>query len=370
MAVALPILVAYLVWTVWIHPGPVAPTCNVETDRRLTRWDGDWYWNIATIGYGRTYHGMSARAFFPLFPLLSVGVNAVTGGGVIPAGVTINVVATCAAMVFVDRLVASWEWWQRALLIALLVTLPFAVFYGLFYGEGLLALGVAMTLWGLAAPGRLPAAAAGVVIGSLARPTGLVLLLPLLIVLVRRGVPLWQRVATLGAALSGVTGLLVYFAVTAHDALAFEHARSAWAPGGAGLIELARAGRSVFVEDVRTILLLQPSRFQSANQNAVPLPTGLGFYLALLAAPLLVAAWRWWPLAAAFAVPAWALGLLTGGQISQGRYVLVLLPMWIGTVALARGRRWPWGMIAAVVVAGFGFNLYLGGLYSNCYWAG
>ena len=36
--------------------------------------------------------------------------------------------------------------------------------------------------------------------------------------------------------------------------------------------------RVQFADDLRPILTLQPSQFQSANQNSVPLPTGLGFY--------------------------------------------------------------------------------------------
>jgi hypothetical protein len=64
-------------------------------------WDGAWYSQIATEGYGE--RAPSSTAFFPLYPLL-VRLGAAIGGGPALWGVLISLLSTLFALFFVYRI--------------------------------------------------------------------------------------------------------------------------------------------------------------------------------------------------------------------------------------------------------------------------
>ena len=64
-------------------------------------WDGAWYAEIATEGYGE--RAPASTAFFPLYPML-VKLGTVLGGGPALWGVTVSLVSTLFALFFVYRL--------------------------------------------------------------------------------------------------------------------------------------------------------------------------------------------------------------------------------------------------------------------------
>ncbi|MFJ4717144.1 hypothetical protein [Streptomyces sp. NPDC088785] len=148
--------------------------------RTLTHaWDAVWYLHIAGHGYGtREYLSsfgtvQTDYAFFPLFPLLTRGADAVLPGG---TGAAALLVAWAAA------LAAAWGVYAvghrlygtatATFLVVLWALLPQAVVLGLAYSESLFAALAAWALYALVRRNWWLAGALSVLAG-LTRPTGL-----------------------------------------------------------------------------------------------------------------------------------------------------------------------------------------------------
>jgi hypothetical protein len=165
------------------------------------QWDATYYVNIAHYGYG--YQAWTA--FFPLYPLLIHLLTAVIGSGhEVLAGMIISNLATLAAFIGLGFLVAQESGTSRAISRTLLVlpheeverlikrstsrtishtilalaAYPFAFFLAAPYTEGLF---LACAVWALLAARRgwWYLAFACTLIGGLTRPTGVILVLPL-----------------------------------------------------------------------------------------------------------------------------------------------------------------------------------------------
>lgn len=115
--------------------------------RAWTRWDGEHYLFIATKGYKPDLEGQPNIAFFPLYPLLMVGLGRVFGGGVFAnaiAGILISNAALFGALLVLFRLVERD--FSRALAfrtVAVLLLFPVSFYFGVVYSESLaLLLGV------------------------------------------------------------------------------------------------------------------------------------------------------------------------------------------------------------------------------------
>ncbi len=135
--------------------GELADTpVNLVTDV-LTQWDGNWYLRIIREGYPRsippniTYEQEEARAaFFPLYPNLVRGLDAVLPGGDVFAALALNIVLAVAAVLLIGvlaRRLFDAEVAERAMVL-------FAVFPGSFvlsfaYAEALLIVLAAACLW-------------------------------------------------------------------------------------------------------------------------------------------------------------------------------------------------------------------------------
>ena len=140
-------------------------------------WDGAWYSQIATDGYGE--RAPASTAFFPLYPML-VRLGAVIGGGPAFWGVLISLLSTLFALFFVYRVAEKLYGVPAARAATLtLAFFPTAFFLNAVYTEALFLALTAGTFW--AAYVRRDLLLAGL-LGALAAATrnlGVLLLLPL-----------------------------------------------------------------------------------------------------------------------------------------------------------------------------------------------
>ncbi len=142
-------------------------------------WDGAWYAEIATEGYGA--RAPASTAFFPLYPML-VRLGTAAGGGAALWGTLISLVSTLFALYFVYR-IAERLYDVRAARAATLALafFPTAFFLNAVYTEALFLALTAGSVWALLV--RRDLLLAGL-LGGLAAATrnlGVLLLIPLLL---------------------------------------------------------------------------------------------------------------------------------------------------------------------------------------------
>jgi hypothetical protein len=140
------------------------------------RWDACWYTKIAAHGYEP---GTSSTAFYPLLPALMRAVGPLTGGDPALAGLLINAAAAIAALYGLWRLVSEdfdAEVADRAVLY--LAVFPAAFFLFAPFTEALFLAGA---VWALLAARRRTwlLAALAAALAALARPLGVLLVVPL-----------------------------------------------------------------------------------------------------------------------------------------------------------------------------------------------
>jgi len=361
----------YLIDALVIRPSRDVPFCAVAGLSRLAHWDAGWYLSIASSGYQRHPGIQQPSAFFPLLPIVaSIGHILVPPLSITAAGVVINVVAILAAMVFVDRTVAEWPTWQRVGCVVALLVLPGAYFYVTFYSEALFALTVAMFVWSLRND-KLWLAAAAVAAASLDRTIGATLVLPLALVAFREA-DRRRAVAATAASLTGILGLGLYVVASGKLSL-FRAGRAGWR-GASGLsypVYLLRHGISGTDHLIaHAALFRQVVDVPSIGRSVV---WGLGLYTDVVVGGVLIVLFWARRTAAYLLIPAAVLGLatlITGPAISQERFTLVLLPLWIGVIALFRQSRAAWVATGLLGAASLAINLHLMGQFASCQWAG
>jgi hypothetical protein len=331
LLVLLGLLIARLV-----HPG--------ERDSLLA-WDAAWYRDIAVLGYQSAPAG--AVRFFPVWPLLGRAL------GVLPLvapGAALVVVANVAALVYLtlgqrlarevgldERTVRRVPW--------VLALAPGSVVLVMGYTEALFGVLTALVLLGARRGRWWACAAAGIVAGAL-RPTGVVLLLPVLLEAARRGRPAAGRtelLSRLAAVLAPAAGLGLFLAWSWQaygDALAPFHAQlDPQLRGGlmvGPLTTLRDVPHLVHWRDIVSLLL---------NAAAV-----------VASIPLLVVAVRRLPASfAALGVATVALALTARDFASYERYVGSAVPLLLAA-AIILGRRSArpprTGLVAGLAVGG------------------
>ncbi len=141
-------------------------------------WDGAWYSEIATQGYGA--RAPESTAFFPLYPMLLRFGNALPGG---PAlwGVLISLLCTVFALFFVYR-VAENLYGVRAAKAATLALafFPTAFFLNAVYTESLFLALTAGAVWAARVRRNLVFAGVFGALAAATRSLGVLLLIPLL----------------------------------------------------------------------------------------------------------------------------------------------------------------------------------------------
>jgi len=139
-------------------------------------WDACWYSKIATFGYEP---GVSSTTFFPLLPFSMSAIAVLTGGNVALAGIVVNAVAFILALTGLYQLVASdvdAEVARRTVLYTAIF--PAAFFFLAPFTESLFLAGAVWAIAG-ARRGRWDIVLIAGIVAGLARPQGLLLVLPL-----------------------------------------------------------------------------------------------------------------------------------------------------------------------------------------------
>ena len=183
-------------------------------------WDGAWYAELATEGYGE--RAPASTAFFPLYPLL-VKLGTVLGGRPALWGVAVSLVSTLFALFFVYRIGEKLHDARAARAATLcLAFFPTAFFLNAVYTEALFLALTAGTLW--AALVRRDFLVAGL-LGALAAATrnvGVLLLVPLFFEWARhrRGLG-WRGVLGLALVPAGLVAYAAYLWARFGDPLVF-----------------------------------------------------------------------------------------------------------------------------------------------------
>jgi hypothetical protein len=190
-------------------------------------WDGAWYSQIATEGYGE--RAPTSTAFFPLYPML-VRLGSALGGGPALWGVMISLVATLVASFFLYR-IAEKLYDSRAARAATLALafFPTAFFLNAVYTEALFLALSAGAVWAVLVRRNLLLAG---VLGALAAATrnlGVILLLPLLFEWLghRREFGL-QGLAGLALVPAGLLGYVTFLWARFGDPFLFAHQQDAY----------------------------------------------------------------------------------------------------------------------------------------------
>ena len=286
-------------------------------------WDSAWYLSIMTRGYG---FSPQSYAFSPILPLLGRVINLLFQSPV----VSIAVCSLIFGVLWVPfyQLVAEKHMSKQAALgSALIFALsPYVfLFTTVAYTEGLF-LFFTLSAWYLFKKGKIKFAAGFAAISALTRIVGAVLVLPMLVVSLRKKNAL--RLRWIAFSLLPVVALLSWLAycqLAANDFLAFMHATE-WS----GLYTL----RTLFFEGLP---LKGFNVFQAAFQNSPTPPvwlTPFAVVAALVIPPILIykIAKTEKPLAF-YSLVCYLWILMFGALVSIPRYITVLFPLWIPLTA-------------------------------------
>jgi Dolichyl-phosphate-mannose-protein mannosyltransferase len=250
-------------------------------------WDGAWYSEIATYGYG--VHAPPSTTFFPLFPMI-VRVGTALGGGPALWGVLVSLVATAFAMYFLYQIAEKF----RGKEVARATTFAFAFFPTAFflnatYTEALFVAFAAGSFW--AAYVRQDLFLAGL-LGALAAATrnfGVLLLIPLYYELLRNRREFgWRGALQLGLVPAGLLGYMAYLWGRFGDPLIFFRQQGVtWGrelidPGSALGMAWAKAGDGLeYVLDPAS-LFLDPAAGPSLEASNVVNVVFLALFLVLM----------------------------------------------------------------------------------------
>src|SRR5437879_3413657 len=306
----------------------------------LEAWDGVWYRYIAVHGYILVPGHQSDPAFFPLYPLLLkiVGVTGIATG---VAGIFLSMIFFLGALLAFDALgveLVGPPLARRATL--LLAVFPTSYVCSMVYPESLVLL--AFALAGLfAVRHHWLRCAAFAALAGLARPEGVLLLLPIggYVAARWRGLPAEERGRALAAALAAPAAALsyvLYLAWALHNPFAWSDAQQAW-------------GRSFRVDGLWHALT-------HSSRNLLENPWQWRDVALCVLTLLLVAAarrvgvpWGWIALGALMVL----LPLGSGSFESDGRFGLLALPAYWGLAWVSRhGRAFvPLVVVSAALLA-------------------
>ncbi len=190
-------------------------------------WDGAWYSEIATHGYGA--RPPESTAFFPLYPLLVRSGSSLVGG---PAlwGTLISLLCTAFALYFVYRIAENLYEARvaRASTLAL-AFFPTAFFLNAVYTEALFLALTAGSVWAARVRGNLLLAGLFGALATATRNLGVLILIPLLFEWVRRRRTFGLRgLAGLVLVPAGLVAYAVFLRQRFGDPLVFAHQQSAY----------------------------------------------------------------------------------------------------------------------------------------------
>ena len=230
IAALLTTVVAVAPW-VWSRgDAPARP--HVASDAIIGNWlwwDGGWYLHIAQVGYSFNPHQQSAVAFFPVYPMTVRAVGAVLPGGIGLAAVVVTMLSGVAVLALFQR------WCRRRLpsattsaAVFALALYPFAWFlYGAAYSDALFLAATLAAFLLLESDRPVEAGLVGIV-ATAARPTGVIVLIGLVAVMLDRrdalphfGGRLRLRDLGVGLAAIGIVGWCTWLAMRFGHPFAF-----------------------------------------------------------------------------------------------------------------------------------------------------
>jgi hypothetical protein len=398
------------------------------------RWDAAWYLVIAHYGYRPEFGAMTASrtAFFPLYPL---GVRLLSSLALAPviAGVLLSVAALAAGLYGLHRLMTLEvvrlhldDRGEAARLVVLLTAFaPMALYFSAIYSESLyFALSVGVFL--CARQGRWAAAATLAALAGATRSTGVVLMIPLVLIYlygpredeadrVERMQPassggrlrgsLGDRAHPLRTALSArarlaelVSGLrpryrmrsdalwlalvpvglllyLAHLALAGGDALAPFHAEAVWKRDFAGPYGGVWDGTKAAFAGLRQVLSFQRRHVYFQAAGGSPLISAghnlLLFAFLMAAIPMTIGVLRLLPVAyGAYVLAALALPLsypvASQPLMSLPRFLLVLFPlnMWLAVRLAERPKALTWALLSVSGLA----MMFFAGEFSTWHW--
>ena len=308
-----------------------------ELDEGLLAWDGNFYRDIAQDGYGALPE--EALRFFPLFPLLGRIVSFVTLGKVSVGLVLVANVLALAAGALVHRLVMhekhDRDLARRAVWAAALFPGAFVMAWA--YSEPLMIAASVAALLALREKRWGWAAVAGAV-AALARPLGLLLVVPALVEVWPglRAASNRERLRRLGAVLGPPLGLSLYLlwsGVRYGDAMAPFSVQSQFRGDGVDPVSRLWDGFGELFG-------------AEAMGDGLHIPFALGFVF------LVIVVFRHWPLSfALYSAAILVVALAAENLNSLERYGLNAVPL---ALALASLTRAPWAERAMIAVGSAG----------------
>jgi hypothetical protein len=335
------VLVGYLATNI-VVPSPsvpaewLRPTGHPIVDV-LMHWDAHWYLEIVRNGYrvegaslpGSSFIGdaQSAIAFFPLYPMLGRGVAALLGLGGSDVGRAMALLLVSNAALLGGAIVLHRflkELYSRAVAaraVLLLLVFPTTVFLSAGYPESLF-LALSVVAFHEAWHGRWWTAGLAGAAVALARPFGIVIVLPLALELAMayRGRDLLRpRSLSLALPFVGLGAWLTFLALTFGDPFAFARVQTGWDRD----FGLPWTTFQRFFDEPLTV--------HRGLQSAVDLSGGI------LAVALAVVGWRWLrPSHAALLTLVVVSILATGSLLSIWRFLGSLFPIFILLALAAR----------------------------------
>ena len=322
-----------------------------------TRWDGQWYLNIAHGGYGAIPYD---APFFPMYPMLAAGLSAVTTLPEAATGLIVSYICLALGLVYLYRL-ARLDF-DRGTTVRAVVTLllyPTAFFLVAMYTESLVLLLTSAALyyarvgkWWLVAPIALLAGLSKIMAVALVVALACELFLGEANSPDGREGKSWQALlhprrllsrlspAKVTALLAAPVGLLLYMSFLAWrfgDPFSFINALP---------VRFWRGRFSFFEQEWRLV--------SSWFQRGMTLNdwSKVGDFVAfLLMLGLAIYAARYMRLSyAALMVTFLVLLVISGDLLSLNRYILTVAPVFIGIAALASRRSLAWGVMLALFV--------------------
>jgi hypothetical protein len=322
------------------HPGPFpargkwSPQLDAwEHKAPLARWDSYWYWSIATRGYEwKRDREMHDVAFFPLTPLLMAAVSRATGLHPFLAGEIVSLLALLAAAGLLARLARDEGFSPRATLRALLL-FPTAFYFVAAYSEALFLLTTVAFFLALGRRRFALAAFAGA-LAALTRPSGILLVVPVAVEMLRAAPRDRLRLAAVAAGPAAGLG-----------AFASWQWRQFGTPFAYVITEHAAWGRRMTWP---WLTLGHAVRWSPYHPAEFTLIVGFGILALLLL--------RRRPAEATYVLASLALILASGSMVSVTRYLATAFPVFfvIGDAL----KRWP-ALDVAYLLAGTASLVYM-----------
>lgn len=340
----------------------------VPMDQGLFAWDGVYYRAIAEIGYEAA--GPAASRFHPLLPLLGMTVV-----GLVIVTQVVGLLCAAVGHRLVREVTGDGDLARRVATLLGIAPPAFSLVW--VYGEGLLLLFAALHLLALHRRQWLLVAAWGA-LAVLARPTGLLLVVP---AVVAAGLDLWRRptdrpdsglLAASGTTASDVTARAEVQPVDVSRGTDGRPRRSVVATVAGASVAAAlplvtmtawvawvgdRFGDRTLPLDIQSSLRdgthFPPFRLVEGIGEVFTDPLGDGLHVpfAFLVVWLAWVAWRQQPRPwAGYAIAGAAVFLAAGNLNSLERYAFATLPLTVALAQVSGGRRWR----PVVVVCGMG----------------